>query len=97
MEQSSSYWTRAKDQLISDLQKDIQCLRATVKVKDDTIKDMSRQSREKDTKIKLLEIDLKMAKSLCALHEQFFRDSIKPQPFQESTCLSSTTRLRTTL
>ena len=93
----SAYWMEAKEKIIGDLQKDIKGLRAVVKAKDDIIKDMNRQMREKDTRIKLLEIDLKMAKDLSDLHKKFFEDAIKPKPFQEPPPITSTTRLRTTL
>ena len=93
----TSQMMRMKDKFVEDLQKDLQDLRAVVKAKDDTIKDMRRQIQEKETRIKVLEIDLKMANALSDLHKKFFEDAIKPQPFQESVHISSTTRLRTTL
>ncbi len=82
MAQFSTYMT-AQERFIADLQKDIEGLRATVREKDDTIRDLGRQLVEKDSdhnlRVKLLEIDLKCARDLADLHNAFFKAAIQPQ------------------
>ena len=98
MARSSTYWA-ASDRFIADLQKDIDSLRATVRVKDDTIKDLRRQLVEKDlehsTRVRYLEADLKFARGVADIHMNLLQKAIQVPPSKESTPITSTTRLRT--
>jgi len=94
-----SHYLTAQEKFIADLQKDIDSLRAALRAKDDTIRDLGRQLEDQDrdhkARVKILEAELKFTKDLSDLNYKLFQKAIEPEPCQEP--LSSTTKLRTTL
>ena len=72
----ASHWMEMKDKVIDGLKKDNEDLRTVVKDKDKTIRLMTRQLMEAETRVKTLETELSFAKALADLHRESFHMAI---------------------